>query len=43
MFSAAIYDVKAAIRWLRVHADQFHPDPEQFGITGGSAGGNIAC
>ena len=42
MFPAAIYDVKAAIRWLRAHADQFHLDPERFGITGGSAGGNIA-
>ena len=42
MFPAAIYDVKAAIRWLRAHAGEFHLDPERFGITGGSAGGNIA-
>jgi len=42
MFPAAIYDVKAAIRWLRAHAGKFHLDPKRFGITGGSAGGNIA-
>jgi acetyl esterase/lipase len=42
MFPAAIYDVKAAIRWLRAHAKEYHLDPKRFGITGGSAGGNIA-
>jgi acetyl esterase/lipase len=42
MFPAAIYDVKAAIRWLRASATEYHLDPNRFGITGGSAGGNIA-
>jgi len=42
MFPAAIYDVKAAIRWLRANASEYHLDPKRFGITGGSAGGNIA-
>jgi len=42
MFPAAIYDVKAAIRWLRAQAKKYHLDPKRFGITGGSAGGNIA-
>lgn len=42
MFPAAIYDVKAAIRWLRAHAETYQLDPKRFGITGGSAGGNIA-
>jgi len=42
MFPAAIYDVKAAIRWLRANAKQYQLDPKRFGITGGSAGGNIA-
>jgi acetyl esterase/lipase len=42
MFPAALYDVKAAIRWLRAHAHKYHLDPKRFGITGGSAGGNIA-
>ncbi len=42
MFPAAIYDVKAAIRWLRAHANKYQLDPKRFGITGGSAGGNIA-
>ncbi len=42
MFPAAIYDVKAAIRWLRANAEKYQLDPKRFGITGGSAGGNIA-
>ncbi len=42
MFPAAIYDMKAAIRWLRACAHDFHLDPKRFGIAGGSAGGNIA-
>ena len=42
MFPAAIYDVKAAIRWLRAKSRAYHLDPGRFGITGGSAGGNIA-
>jgi len=42
MFPAAIYDVKASIRWLRANSEKYHLDPERFGITGGSAGGNIA-
>jgi len=42
MFPAAIHDVKAAIRWLRAHAQKYYLDSKRFGITGGSAGGNIA-
>ena len=41
-FPAAVYDVKAATRWLRAHAAKYGLDPKRIGITGGSAGGNIA-
>jgi len=41
-FPAAVYDVKAATRWLRAHAAKYDLDPKRIGITGGSAGGNIA-
>lgn len=41
-FPAAIYDVKAAVRWLRASAAKYHIDPERIGVTGGSAGGHLA-
>jgi acetyl esterase/lipase len=41
-FPAAIYDVKAAVRWLRANAAKYHVDPERIGVTGGSAGGHLA-
>ncbi len=43
MFPAAIYDVKAATRWLRANSKKYNLDPKRFGITGGSAGANIAA
>jgi acetyl esterase/lipase len=41
-FPAAIYDSKAAVRWLRANAKKYHIDPERIGVTGGSAGGHLA-
>ncbi|MDR3635412.1 MAG: alpha/beta hydrolase [Isosphaeraceae bacterium] len=41
-FPAAVHDVKAAVRWLRAHAAEYHIDPERIGVTGGSAGGHLA-
>jgi acetyl esterase/lipase len=41
-FPAAIHDVKAAVRWLRANATQYHIDPARIGVTGGSAGGHLA-
>lgn len=41
-FPAAIHDVKAAVRWLRAHADKYHIDPERIGVVGDSAGGHLA-
>jgi len=41
-FPAAIYDCKAAVRWLRANAEKYHIDPKRIGVTGGSAGGHLA-
>lgn len=35
--------MKAAIRFLRAHAEQFCIDPEKVAIGGESAGGHLAC
>ena len=40
-FPAQIEDCRAAIRWLRGHAKEYHLDPEQIGVWGGSAGGHL--
>ena len=34
IFPAQIQDCKAAVRWLRAHADQYHLDPQRFGAWG---------
>jgi acetyl esterase/lipase len=41
-FPAAIHDTKAAVRWLRANAKKYHIDPNNIGVTGGSAGGTLA-
>src|SRR3954470_15563439 len=41
-FPAAIYDVKAAVQWLRTNADKYHIDPDRIGTVGDSAGGHLA-
>lgn len=41
-FPAQIHDAKAAVRWLRAHADKYHLDAERIGVTGGSAGGHLS-
>src|ERR1051325_3852503 len=41
-FPAAVHDAKAAVRWLRAHADKYNLDPKRIGVTGGSAGGHLA-
>ena len=42
-FPAQIHDCKAAIRWLRAHADEYHIDPARIGVWGASAGGHLAA
>jgi acetyl esterase/lipase len=43
IFPAQLEDCKAAIRWLRAHADEFGIDSNRIGIWGASAGGNLAA
>jgi acetyl esterase/lipase len=43
LFPAGIFDVKAAIRFLRANAVKFNLDPERFIAAGGSSGGNYTC
>jgi acetyl esterase/lipase len=41
-FPAAVYDVKAAVRYLRANAGVLGIDPNKVGTMGGSAGGHLA-
>lgn len=41
VFPAQIYDVKAAIRYLRARAGDFGLDPDRFALWGCSAGGHL--
>lgn len=41
IFPAQIHDCKAAIRWLRAHAKDYHFDPDKIGVFGMSAGGHL--
>ncbi len=38
----AVADVRRAVRYVRLHADDFGVDPERLGVTGGSAGGHLS-
>jgi len=40
-FTDGVSDVKAAIRYLRAHGDQYGIDPERVGVWGESAGGYL--
>ena len=41
-FPAQIHDAKAAVRWLRQHADEYKVDPDRIGAMGFSAGAYLA-
>lgn len=41
-YPAALYDSKAAVRWVRGNAAKYHVDPNRIGAAGGSAGGHLA-
>jgi acetyl esterase/lipase len=43
IFPAQIQDCKAAVRWLRAHAETYHLDPQRFGAWGASAGGHLVA
>lgn len=38
-----IEDCWLALKWLRKNAGEFGGDPDKIGVTGGSAGGHLAC
>jgi acetyl esterase/lipase len=42
-FPAQIQDCKAAVRWLRANAVQYHLDPNRFAAWGASAGGHLVA
>jgi acetyl esterase/lipase len=41
-FPAQIHDCKAAVRWLRAHAEEFKIHPNRIGVMGASAGGHLS-
>mgnify|MGYP001094637304 CR=1 FL=1 len=43
LFPAQIEDCKAAVRWLRAHAEQYGLDPHRVAAWGLSAGGHLAA
>lgn len=42
VFPAQIHDVKAAVRWLRAHADEYGYRTDRIAVAGASAGGHLA-
>lgn len=38
----AVADVRRAVRYIRLHAEDFKIDPDRLGVCGGSAGGHLA-
>jgi acetyl esterase/lipase len=43
IFPAQIYDCKAAVRFTRAHAAQYHLDPTRVAAWGASAGGHLSA
>lgn len=43
VFPAQIHDCKAAVRWLRAHADCFGYSTDRIAVAGSSAGGHLAA
>jgi acetyl esterase/lipase len=42
IFPALVQDAKAAVRWVRAHAGEYHFDPNRIAAWGGSAGGYLS-
>jgi pectin methylesterase-like acyl-CoA thioesterase/acetyl esterase/lipase len=43
LYPAAIHDIKTAIRWVRMHAEDYHIDVNKIVAAGHSAGGELAA
>lgn len=43
IWPAQIHDCKAAIRWLRAHAEETGVDPDRIAVMGSSAGGHLVA
>lgn len=43
LYPAAVYDIKAAIRFLRANAERFNINPDKIAIAGSSSGGHLAA
>ncbi len=43
LFPAQIADARAAVRWLRAHAETYHLDSSRIGVWGYSSGGYLAA
>lgn len=42
-FPAQLHDCRAAVRWLRMHAEEHNLDASRVGVWGASAGGHLAA
>ncbi|MGG0719451.1 alpha/beta hydrolase [Robertmurraya massiliosenegalensis] len=42
-YPGQLHDIRAAIRWLREHAEEYNFDPNRFAISGNSSGGWVAA
>jgi acetyl esterase/lipase/rhodanese-related sulfurtransferase len=43
LFPAQLEDCKAAVRWLRAHAQRYNLNPDRIGAWGSSAGGHLVA
>jgi acetyl esterase/lipase len=43
LFPAAVYDIKASLRWVRSNAKEYNIDPGKITVLGFSAGGELAA
>ncbi len=43
LYPAAVYDLKAAVRWIRANASKYHINPDKIASLGFSAGGQLAA
>jgi pectinesterase len=43
LYPAAVYDIKAALRWIRTNAKKYNIDTSRIAVAGFSAGGELAA